>query len=128
MSDHTFFIHFQKISLRFSLESDGHLQHECEGRVYRSEYPVERTEVREMLMKNNTRIQGMYIVMSKPYEFKISIENSDAYFFLKVQPTYKQQRAIAWAMLTHNRVGRQGLSMHRDLLAIVAKKADLRAE
>ena len=121
---HSFFFHAQNQSLYLRLNRDGHLEHECEGRVYRSTLPVESTEVRKLLMRNNTRIQGYHSVANKPYDFLIAFDNGDAYFFQKVVTTLKQQRATAWAMLTHNRVGSSGL-LRDDVMALVAKKADL---
>ena len=123
MSD-TFFVHTPKQSLRFRLKSNGHLQHECEGRVYHSALPVESTAFRQVLMRNNTKIQGTHSVANKPYDFRITFDGGDSYFFQKVPATPQQQRATAWAMLTHNRVGRPGL-LRDDVMALVARKAGL---
>ena len=131
---HTFFFHAQNISLRLRLNSDGYLEHECERRLYRSTLPVESTAFRQLLMSNTAKgMRGMYNAVNPPFEFKIMFDNGDdAYFFKKVQPvvppTKKQRRAITWALLTNDRIGRIGLFVNDDLMAAAAKKATMQWE
>ena len=93
MSQPFFVCNTKGISLRFHLNtSDWHLEHECEGRLYRSDVPVGSAEFRKLLMSTATRrrIQGMYSVANKPFEFMIAFDGADAHFFRKIETAPNQ--------------------------------------